>query len=208
MRHRDSSSLHLNPDPNLEEILVGLVDLVAEGVSTSHQMTSIIGRGWRSVGWSGRSFSAIGGRGTLGRLWELLKEVRGIVGVKRKLSDVDWESSLSNSQLITSQQTRNWTSRELDTSGIPDLTSGSESASQTSDLQISDTSADVSAVRHQLMGLEVGNYSDDMMVVALPAWIDDYGGDENDRDEDENEVGNGMDSGVEIDSSRARDIEE
>ena len=199
-----------SPDPNLEEILVGVVDLVDDVVSTSHQMMSIIGRGWRSVGWTGRSFCEVGGRGTLGRVWELLKEVRGIVGVKRKLSEVDWESSHSNSQLTTSQRSQSWTTGELETSGIPELASESDASSQTSDLHVSGNSADVSAVRQQLMGLEVGNYSDDMVVfpggpLGVPAWNDDYDMEVVDEFENEDEVEQEVDSGVETDSSRVRD---
>ena len=52
--------LETTPDPNLEEILVGLVD---EIVNTSHQMTQIIGRSFRAGEWSGRSYSLVGGRG-------------------------------------------------------------------------------------------------------------------------------------------------
>ena len=143
------------PDPNLEEVLVGLVD---EVINTSHQMTDFIKRNWGGGEWSGRSYHAIGGRGKLGRVWELLKEVRRVVGVKRKLSDADWASSETSADSVQGdandlhmQQSDDEPRYVQDTSSLPGLETASESSPG------SINSEDISLLRRRLGVLEVDN---------------------------------------------------
>ena len=70
-------SLCVSPDPDVEGVFVGLVD---EVVNTSFQMTDMIGRGWQAGSFTARSIDKVGGPGTMARVWELLKELRGVVG--------------------------------------------------------------------------------------------------------------------------------
>ena len=149
-------SLCVSPDPDIEGMFVGLVD---ELVNTSFQMTDMIGRGWRSRGFSARSIDHVGGPGTMATVWELLKELRGVVGVKRKLSEADWEESTDSSDNADDDTEQ---AEEM----VPDLASSAGSSSDavdsiideedndTSNPAVSDAS-DISLVRRSLVAMAV-----------------------------------------------------
>ena len=154
-----NESLNELPDPNIEQVFVGLVD---ELVSTSFEMTEMIGCGWRSGGFTARSIDQVGGWGTMDRVLALLKELRGVVGIKRKLSDADWQSSETEvTESLTSSVDDNTDDRRASGSSMPDLASSTPSSgSDTAGDSVRDSNvteaSEISRVRRDLDSMVVG----------------------------------------------------
>lgn len=86
-------------DPDIDEVFIGLVN---NFVSTSQEMSDSVATalGMSTNEWRMSSFARVGGPGTLGEIWEKLKEMRMVVGRKRK--EMDSVSSREHSETETS----------------------------------------------------------------------------------------------------------
>ena len=94
------------------------------------------------------------GGGTLGRVWELLKQIHGVVGMKRKLGDADWSQESTDSSADSGPQ------RLMTESSSSDASADSVPPRLTSESSSSDSSEDVSLLRQQLRELDMGEIAD------------------------------------------------
>ena len=118
----------------------------------------------------------VGGKGTMGRVWPLLKDISGVMGVKRKLGEADWETSEtenSSQSVDRSAGTEGETSdtndgeeeRESDLPGLASSSSSSDTAGDSAGGSDDHTDAsDLSFLRHGLNNIVV---LDDSGVVDL-----------------------------------------
>ena len=86
-------------DPNSEEMFVSAVDGL---VNNPEQMSRMVGNSFGDGGMQQSSLNAIGGRGTLERVWRRLKELQLVVGVKRLRPSLSEASSSDITDLCAS----------------------------------------------------------------------------------------------------------
>ena len=86
-------------DPNLEELFVSAVEGL---INNPEQMSQMVGNSFGVREMQQAGLNAIGGRGTLGRVWRRLKELQLVVGVKRMRPSLSEASSSDITGLLAS----------------------------------------------------------------------------------------------------------